>query len=245
MTHARSYPVLLSLLTIPTLLVACVEPGATSPPARDLEPDTETSVSQALANPTASRWLIGGFHGTYGTWFADVNGDGMADGIGINDNDVWVTLSTGAGFAFPERWLVGGFHGTRGTWFADVDGDGKADGIGVNDDDIWVMRSTGSSASGFAFPERWLVGGFHGTRGTWFADIDGDGKADGIGVNDDDIWVLRSTGSSQSGFAFPLRWLVGRFYGSITTAFVNVNHDRKADGIAVNGDDIWTLPSSW
>ena len=77
-------------------------------------------------------------------------------------------------------------------------GDGKADAIVVNTDGpapnfVVVRRSTGK---GFAPNEPWIPDTpYYGSRGTYFADVNGDGKADAIVVNDDGVTVRLSNGS--------------------------------------------------
>jgi SOS-response transcriptional repressor LexA len=188
----------------------------------------------AFNNPTAESftqsedWTHGAYYGSKGTYFADVDGDGKADAIVVNDDKITVRRSTGASFGPNEDWTSNPFFGTRGTYFADVTGDGLADAIAVNDDKIIVRRSTGA---GFGPPENWTPGAFYGTRGTYFADVDGDGKVDAIVVNDDTVTVRRSTGN---GFGPPEDWTHGAYYGSRGIYFADVDGDGKADAIVVN-----------
>ncbi len=87
-------------------------------------------------------WTHGPYYGTRGTFFADVDGDGRADAIVVNDNTVTVRRSTGSGFGPNEDWTRGPYYGSRGTYFADVTGEGRADAIVVNDDTVVVRRSS-------------------------------------------------------------------------------------------------------
>jgi hypothetical protein len=82
--------------------------------------------------------------GSRGIFFADVDGDGRADAIVVNDNTITVRRSTGNGFGPNEDWTGFPFYANKGTYFADVDGDGRADAIVVNDNTITVRRSTGN-----------------------------------------------------------------------------------------------------
>ena len=83
------------------------------------------------------------YYGTKGTYFADVNGDRMADAIVVNDNSpgnyVVVRWSTGAGF-LPNAVYISDapYYGQYGTVFRDVNGDGKVEIIAINPDGIWV-----------------------------------------------------------------------------------------------------------
>jgi hypothetical protein len=172
------------------------------------------------------------------TLAADVNGDGRADLVAVNDTSAWVMLSTGSSFSAPADWHEGAFYGSRATLACDVNGDGRADLVAVNDSSVWVMLSTGS---GFSGPQLWSSGTFYGSRVTLCADINGDGKADLIAVNDTSAWVMLSTGSS---FSAPADWHEGAFYGSRTTVAGDINGDGKADLIAVNDTSAWVMLST-
>ena len=93
---------------------------------------------------------------------------------------------------------------------------------------VVVRRSNGS---GFAPNEDWTGGPYFGTRGTFFADVTGDGKADAIVVNDGTVTVRRSTGS---GFAPNEDWTGGPYFGTRGTLFADVTGDDRADAIVVN-----------
>jgi hypothetical protein len=183
----------------------------------------------------ASQW-ISNFSGPLGTFFADMNGDKKADAITVSTSgQVQVALSNGQQFLAPTTWsnsLRG--YGTPpqyGTYFADVEGIGRADAIAVNDSTegnaIYVAHNTGSSLSGAS---QWLSN-FHGSVATFFADVNGDGKADAIAVNSDAIYVALSNGH---GFGSTIKWTSGSFLGTGGELFADLNADMKADVIAIN-----------
>src|SRR5947209_11882705 len=90
---------------------------------------------QTCALPIAYEdWTGNPYYGSRGTFFADVDGDGRADAIVVNDDRITVRRSTGTGFGGYEDWTGNPYYGTRGTFFADVDSDGKSDAIVVNYD---------------------------------------------------------------------------------------------------------------
>ena len=191
---------------------------------------------EAIATPASTpgflsneNWTNEPFIGIYGNYFADVTGDGKADAIAVEDNQIRVRRATGNSFAPVEIWYNYPYWGTKGTFFADVTGDGKADAIAVNETGIVVSRSTGS---GFAPFTDWSYTEFFGAYGTFFADVNGDKKADIIAVGKDYIRVRRSTGN---GFAAEQRWTNDLYYGSY---FMDVNCDGKADAIAIYTDYI-------
>ncbi len=123
---------------------------------------------------------------------ADVNGDGRADLIGINDEGVLVSLSGGIVFTPPVLWLKHSFTSNNG-WnvrehvrtMADVNGDGKADIVGFGGNAVYVALCTGSK---FAEPTKWYSGYAIG-HGAWtvtqhtriVTDINKDKKADIVG----------------------------------------------------------------
>jgi uncharacterized protein YqfB (UPF0267 family) len=182
-------------------------------------------------------WTHGACYGSRGTYFADVTGDGKADCILINDGTITVRRSTGNGFGPNEDWTHGACYGAVGTFFADVTGSGRADCILVNRDTICVRRSTGSDfGPGMQANEDWTHGACYGSRGTYFADVTGDGKADCILVNKDTITVRRSTGSDFGpGMQANEDWTHGACYGNLGTFFADVDGDGKADVVIVNG----------
>ena len=81
--------------------------------------------------------------------------------------------------------------------------------------------------------EDWTRGPYWGSRGTFFADVTGDGLADAIVVNDDRDRVRRSTGA---GFRANEDWTHGPYFGSRGTFFADVTGDGSADAIVVNDD---------
>jgi hypothetical protein len=186
-------------------------------------------------------WTHGPCHGALGTFFADVTGDGKADCILVNHDTICVRRSTGSDFGpgiqANEDWSHGACYGALGTFFADATGDGKADCILVNPDTTCVRRSTGSDfGPGMQANEDWTHGACYGRRGTFFADVTGDGRADCILVNPDTICVRRSTGIDFGpGMQANEDWTHGACYGNLGTFFADVNGDGKADAIIVNG----------
>jgi hypothetical protein len=235
-------------------------------------PASATHRSFALAR----NWSTIPFYGTYGTFFGDVDGDGKADAIGVNDDHVWYRLSDGCYFG-ANQWLTNTpFRGELGTYFADVTGDGKVDPIANNGNGVIVRRSedgkkvvwyrgglstntTFADVNGdgkadavesdgtsvyvmlsngvdeFQGPRSWTftLPPTYATRGVYFADVDGDKRADAIYVNDDSIIVRRSV-KDRLLFGPEERWSDYPYYGQIMNTFVDMTGDRLADAVAVS-----------
>lgn len=140
---------------------------------------------------------------------ADVNGDGRADLILFGEQGAYVALSNGTGFDAAELWInnfgaqpgYGGWKvGTNERHVADVNGDGMADIVGFGAGGVWVALSNGHS---FEPGTRWQVGAFARAE-NWdparhlrqVADVNGDGMADIVWVDDYGARVSISTGNS-------------------------------------------------
>jgi bacillolysin len=102
-------------------------------------------------------------------------------------------------------------------------------------DDVRVYTCL-QTPSVFGPNQDWTGGPYYGTRGTFFADVTGDGKADATVVNDNTVTVRRSTGAAFG----PVRedWTHGAYYGTRGTYFADVTGDEKADAIVVNDNNV-------
>src|SRR5947209_21381 len=94
-----------------------------------------------------------------------------------------------------------------------------------------AMDALIAALSGFYPNEDWTHGAYYGSVGTYFADVDGDGRADAIVVNADKITVRRSTGAA---FGTYESWTSDPFFGSRGTYFADVDGDGKVDAIVVS-----------
>jgi hypothetical protein len=166
---------------------------------------------------------------------ADVSGDGRADVVGFGTYGVYVSLSTGTGFAAPVLWLQN-YGASAGGWssqdlfprvLGDVDGDGKADVVGFGNYGVYVSLSTGGS---FAPPALWSRD--FCASAEWssqdrvprtVADVDGDGKADVVGFGPAGVYVSLSTGMA---FAPAELWV--RNYGTSAGGWSSQNQYPRA-----------------
>jgi hypothetical protein len=89
--------------------------------------------------------------------------------------------------------------------------------------------------------ELWTADPYFGTKGTYFADVTGDGKADAIAVSDKTVTVRRSSGHD---FGPHEDWTHGPYFGTKGIYFADVTGDGKADAIVVNDDTVTVRRSS-
>ncbi len=173
-----------------------------------------------------------------GFWAIDVNADDKTDLLYLDDayavNGWRVMLSTGTGFTAPQNW--GAYDASSGwgqTRLADVTGDGRPDLVYLDDaystNGYRVMVNQGTS---LAAPVNWAAyDPLHSWSAWWFADLNGDGKADMLYLDDafdaTGYRVMVSTGNS---FSAPVTWGV---YDSVAgwaqTWVTDVTGDGKAD----------------
>lgn len=136
---------------------------------------------------------------------ADVNGDGKADVVAMNQNTqtVDVALSTGSAFS-NTGWAQGyGSFASDANWgpdkprmMSDVNGDGLADIVGFGTA-VQVGISTGT---GFLPPAQWSTdfGAPNWTSKTprMLMDVNGDGRSDIVAVNDGGVQIATSNGAA-------------------------------------------------
>ncbi len=198
-------------------------------------------------------WTDAPYYGEAGIFFADMNGDDLADAVVMNYD------ANGQGspaYAISVRFATGTYSpivqpqpfdrtvtvlATYGPsdWPAfgpknfvlDVNADGFADVIHLDPNTIRVRINPGSVP--LAPSAAWSSTGFAGSVGTFMADVDNDQRADVIAVNGTNIKVRRSTGTS---FDPEETWAA---YKTISAQpehgwfFADVTGDGKADAIAV------------
>jgi hypothetical protein len=187
--------------------------------------------------PWGERLYGVGYNGN-AEWLIDVNGDGFADYVYNKDGtkEMHVLLSTGTSFGMDQNWgsrfYSVGYSGNS-EWLVDVNGDGLVDYV-YNKDGSKEMHVLLNTGAGFGTDSSWGSRSFgvgYSGQAEWFADIDGDGKADYI-YNKDASKELRVMLGSISGFGQDRLWgtrTYGVGYNGKSEWFSDVNGDGRAD----------------
>ena len=190
---------------------------------------------------TAPAFVLANYGTAAGGWssfntfprkMGDVNGDGRADIVGFGNAGVYISLSTGAGFAAPV-FALASYGPAAGGWtnydtypreVADINGDGRADIIGFGAAGVYRSLSTGGV--GFTAPA-FVFGNFGTVAGGWssyntyprsLGDVNGDGRADIVGFGAAGVYISLSTGASFGSAAFLLN-----NYGTAAGGWTNYN----------------------
>jgi hypothetical protein len=190
------------------------------------------SLSTGSAFTAPEMWLQHGPSTSDQIQYADVNGDGKADALYFDtfrSGGVWVSLSTGSGFAAPEMWAHYASSAPAQIKYLDIDGDGKADALHF--DSGGAVRVGLSTGTGFTTPTIWLQHGASTPDQLQYVDVNGDGKVDAVYFDtsrSNGVWVSLSTGSSFSGAQL---WLQHGPSTPDQIQYADVNGDGRADAL--------------
>jgi hypothetical protein len=193
-------------------------------------------------------WTQGVINGQYGTFIADVTGDGAGDLVALNNNSVSVMPSTRSNFAPVQQWANYTFNGTYGNFVADVTGDGKADLVAAANGYLAVAPATpqGRGNTGTGFGSIWTMSETALNGQTNFvADVTGDGKADVVNVNASGQTIVYVSTSSDTQISFNSQiWTQSAGLGQFGTLLADVNGDKKADLVLLNNNSVTVMPST-
>jgi hypothetical protein len=186
--------------------------------------------------PTFTDSYNGGFNNLSTVLLGDITGDGRADLVMLGFN--YVTVLPGdvdKPLNSLQTWAAYNLNGTFGSLLGDIDGDGDADLVTLNQGSVLVYRSTGSDLGDFFHPETGVASQVLGAHGTYLADVDGDGRADLVTLDNTAVTVRTATGAGPGGTLFnaPVAWLGFGFWGTYGTLLRDVNGDGRADLVAL------------
>ncbi len=181
-------------------------------------------------------------------YYVDVNGDGRDDMVQVNTVGVQGHIA----YALPNGTFNSTWDAVLGTgtdsglykpYFADVNGDGRVDMIQVRSDSTngsWVGLNTGSNFQIWSSSP--MTPGV-GNGKYYFADINGDGKADMIQMKktggSSSLWFATAAGSYNTTPDATINTDTGN--GMYEFYFADVNGDGKSDIIGTRTDGVLGL----
>ncbi|MFF0309901.1 FG-GAP-like repeat-containing protein [Streptosporangium sp. NPDC004379] len=191
--------------------------------------------------------VASGFTDPERTKFADLDGDGRAEIIGIWA-DGSVHAYRNAGWDAPKVYdgvdvkvVASGFKDATRTTFADVDGDGRDDLVGpYANGDVHVYRNLGwDAATVFDGNVQKVVASGFSAPGTKFADVDGDGRAEIMAFYaNGDVHVYRNLGwDAAKVFDGNVQKVVASGFGDQSrTKFGDLDGDGRAEIVSIFAD---------
>ncbi|MBF6050423.1 hypothetical protein GO002_00615 [Streptomyces eurocidicus] len=184
---------------------------------------------------------------TPGDYRIDINGDGRADYLVVQDNGVvnaWINNGgTGHG-GWSEQGTFATGVGEPGSKvrFADINGDGRADYLVVQDNGVinaWINNG-GTGHGGWTEQGTFATGvGEPGSK-VRFADINGDGRADYLVVQDNGVinaWI-NNGGTGHGGWSEQGTFATGVGEPGDKVRFADINADGKADYLVVQDNGV-------
>ncbi|MEU1865882.1 FG-GAP repeat domain-containing protein [Streptomyces gardneri] len=186
-------------------------------------------------------------------YFADLDGEGHKDLVQLSGDSFRAWYHNGASFG-SNPWTGdfrtgGGWsgHDPSAIWFADIDGDRKADLIQRSGDVLRYFRNLGDGKS-WAAPVTVGYGyGGHNPRAIWFADLNGDQRAERIERFGDQFMVAPNTTGGGGGWPYGTVYFTGAGWSGHDPSaiwFADITGDNRADLVHKSGDALRYFPNN-
>jgi phospholipase C len=201
-----------------------------------------------------SGWRVG----THARFVADLTGDGRADILGFGNDGIWICLGHGDGTFEPAKFVLAELGSNQGwnadypRFLADVTGDGVLDVVGFGMDGVWVALGIGEGrfqaaalvSGDLAANTGWRVG----NHPRFVVDVNGDGRADLVGIGDDGVWLCLSNGD---GTFQPAHYMLANFGANsgwrgddYPRALADVTGDGRPDIVGFGDDGVWVATNN-
>lgn len=188
-------------------------------------------------------------------YFTNLNDDGFKDLVLLDGDSFRVWTHNGTPTFGANPWTVPPFrtgsgwsgHDPSAIWFADIDGDGEADLIQRSGDVLRYFRNLGDGKS-WAAPVTIGYGyGGHNPRAIWFADLNGDQRAERIERFGDQFMVAPNTTGAGGGWPYGTVYFTGSGWSGHDPAaiwFADITGDNRADLVHKSGDALRYYPNN-
>ena len=186
-----------------------------------------------------------GFEGEIGRANFNEGRISQTTNVGVGDLEIWADIILGEGRDFSRghidlHWELCLGNSAFAIRITCKDGYTRIvswDEDGDRDETPVILPASINTTPGSRFTSNqpWTDNPYYGSRGTFFADVTGDGKADAVVVN---LTGVTARPSNGSGFTPNQPWTSNPYFGSRDTFFADVTGDGKADAIVVNDDGI-------
>ncbi|PQE05711.1 FG-GAP repeat domain-containing protein [Rutstroemia sp. NJR-2017a BVV2] len=182
--------------------------------------------------------------------FADLDGDGLADYLVVDEKSGAVVFWRNGGRQADGSWgwtnegqVATGIGAGAGVQFADIDGDGMADYLWVAENGaVTAYLNGGRGSDGWIWNSQGIIAtGVGASReDVQFYDIDGDGLADYLCVNhiDGSVSEWRNGGLTDKAWRWNPQGQIATGVGNngLTIQFADLNGDGRAEYLSVDPD---------
>lgn len=187
-------------------------------------------------------------------YFADLDGDHYKDLVQLDGDSFRVWKHNGALFG-GNPWTGqpfrtgGGWSGANpsAVWFADINGDGTADLIHRYGDELHYFPNLGGGTSWGAPVTIGYGYGGSDPRAIWFADLNGDHRAERIERFGDTFMVGPNTTGGAGGWPWGTVYFTGSGWSGQDPSgiwFADITGDDRADLVQKHGDALRYFPNN-